>query len=223
MGGFKHSRRIIQGAGSKGSKQIEVQPFNPDGPFDSVSFLRKMKKKSSSRKRPSVAPIIPAFTLAAKIKRKLRAHLKALGFSKDKEGALLPPSDGKDVYRSIHQMHRQQKLSENSSFLEPSWEKYEQYFANGSEVDPYKIEASLELVESESWQGELFRLASLTWSVPVSAGYGRRMRFLVWDKSNGKLMGLIALADPVYNLSARDSEIGWSLANTSCGEAAPTQ
>jgi hypothetical protein len=174
-----------------------------------------MKKSGSPKLRRATVPIIPALTLAARIKRKLRAHLRALGFTKDKDGSLLPPSDAKDAYREIHHQHRLQRLKENSNFIGPSWGKFQQYFANGSEIDPEKIEASLELVESNSWQGELFRLASLTWSVPVSNGYGRRMRFLVWDKHNGKLMGLMALADPVYNLSARDKAVGWTLENRS--------
>jgi hypothetical protein len=57
----------------------------------------------------------------------------------------------------------------------------------------------------------LFRLATLTWSVPVSEGYGRRMRFLVWDDSIGRLMGVIALCDPVFNRNVRDSAIGWGV------------
>jgi hypothetical protein len=36
------------------------------------------------------------------------------------------------------------------------------------------------------------------------------MRFLVWDDSNGKLIGLIALGDPVFNLRVRDDLIGWT-------------
>ncbi len=44
----------------------------------------------------------------------------------------------------------------------------------------------------------------------VSQGYGRRMRFLIWDDSNGKLVGLLALADPVFNLAVRDQHIGWT-------------
>jgi hypothetical protein len=36
------------------------------------------------------------------------------------------------------------------------------------------------------------------------------MRFLVWDRHNDKLIGLIALGDPVFNLSVRDKYIGWS-------------
>jgi hypothetical protein len=59
--------------------------------------------------------------------------------------------------------------------------------------------------------GELFRFACLLWSVPVSRGYGRRMRFLVRDRSNGRLIGLFALNDPVFNLRARDEWIGWNV------------
>ena len=35
------------------------------------------------------------------------------------------------------------------------------------------------------------------------------MRYLVWDQHNEKLIGLIALGDPVFNLKARDDHIGW--------------
>jgi len=64
-------------------------------------------------------------------------------------------------------------------------------------------------VESGSDACDLFRIASLTWSVPVSQGYGRRIRFLVWDESVHKVIGIIALGDPVFNLGVRDQFIGW--------------
>jgi hypothetical protein len=51
---------------------------------------------------------------------------------------------------------------------------------------------------------------SLTWAVPVSHGFGRRLRYLVWDRHNGKLIGLMAIGDPVFNLSVRDKLIGWN-------------
>jgi hypothetical protein len=58
----------------------------------------------------------------------------------------------------------------------------------------------------------LFRYVRLHWSIPVSAGYGRRIRFLVFDESNGKLIGIFGLADPVYSLGPRDEWIGWDSA-----------
>lgn len=57
----------------------------------------------------------------------------------------------------------------------------------------------------------MFRIASLWWSVPVSRGFGRRFRVLIFDRSNGKLFGLLGLTDPVFNLRARDRWIGWNV------------
>jgi hypothetical protein len=51
----------------------------------------------------------------------------------------------------------------------------------------------------------LFRYASLHWSIPTSSGYGRRLRFLVEDAHNGKLIGLFGLCDPVFSVAARDA------------------
>ena len=69
----------------------------------------------------------------------------------------------------------------------------------------------MERVVAGTWQAHLFRLASLTWSVPVSNGFGRRLRYLVWDRYNDKLIGIIAIGDPVFNLSVRDTLIGWDV------------
>ena len=44
----------------------------------------------------------------------------------------------------------------------------------------------------------------------VSYTHLRRLRFLVYDNSTGKLMGLFGLGDPVFSLSARDQWIGWT-------------
>ena len=75
-------------------------------------------------------------------------------------------------------------------------------FAAGSDVDPEKIVPRLVEVESNSQDELLFRYAKLHWSIPVSSGYGRRLRFLVVDEQNEKLMGVIGLGDPVFGLSA---------------------
>lgn len=36
------------------------------------------------------------------------------------------------------------------------------------------------------------------------------MRYLVWDDYNDKLIGLIALGDPVFNMKSRDEFVGWN-------------
>jgi hypothetical protein len=41
------------------------------------------------------------------------------------------------------------------------------------------------------------------------------MRFLVWDEWVGKLIGIIALGDPVFNLRVRDEFVGWDASDRS--------
>jgi hypothetical protein len=152
---------------------------------------------------------LPAYETA--LKRRLRYHLDKLGFLKDADGSLSPSEATKAGVRRIHQAQRENKLRLERKFVSEQWAELKKYFASGKDVIPSRITPDLELIEAHTWQSDLFRLASLTWSVPVSQGYGRRMRFLIWDRSNDKLLGLIALGDPVFNLRVRDENIGWDV------------
>ena len=148
--------------------------------------------------------------LQRRIKWKLSRHLKYLGFKKCINGNLLPPNDKKKTIRSLHSVQRKELLTNEKVFLAEKYESLCAFFASGVDVIPQKISPRLELINSSSWQSDLFRIAGLTWSIPVSKGYGRRMRFLVWDDFNEKIMGIIALGDPVFNSRVRDEFIGWS-------------
>jgi len=147
---------------------------------------------------------------AARIKREIRKHLRSLGFTRDEHGELVPPQLEKATYRALHLPQRQERIDSERRFVDRAWPTLGQYFAEGREVDVERIRIRLELIRHSTWQSDLFRLACLLWSVPVSRGFGRRMRYLVWDDSNGKLVGIFALGDPVFNLRARDTEIGWT-------------
>jgi len=155
--------------------------------------------------------VIAAFTPEAILKRKIRAHLRKLGFHKGKNGALRPPSSSKDSVRALHAEQRKALLKAERDFVQRVFPKLKHCLAEGCDIDPARVTAELELIEARTWQSDLFRLASLSWSVPVSAGFGRRLRYLVWDRHNNKLMGIIALGDPVFNLRARDDTIGWDV------------
>ena len=145
----------------------------------------------------------------ANLKRKLRAHLRNLGFRKTEDGILQVSGNGKEIVRTLHRAQREERLKANRAFIAAKGDKLFGQFASGYEVNPAKISPVFERVSADTVQGDLFRLASLTWSVPVSNGFGRRMRYLVWDENNGKLLGLIAIGDPVFNLAVRDRLIGW--------------
>ena len=147
----------------------------------------------------------------ASLKKVFRRHLRSLGFQRAADGTLLPPGTGKEVVRGIHSAQRNERLTASQKFVADRLPSLLKYFASGCDVVPASITPKLQLVKSDTWEGDLFRLASLTWSVPVSNGFGRRLRFLVWDEYNGRLIGIIAIGDPVFNLSAPDNLIGWDV------------
>ncbi len=85
------------------------------------------------------------------------------------------------------------------------------YFASEKDIDVEKIKPRLIYFDSkDKLHNKIFSAATKSWSTPVSSGYGRRMRFLVWDDGNDKLIGIIGLCDPVIGLNVRDNYIGWN-------------
>jgi len=144
-----------------------------------------------------------------RLKRHIRDHFRKLGFTRDERGDLKLDNLSKDTYRAFHLPQRLDKLARNADFIEKNSASLIEHFADGVEIDPQNIKPRLEIVSAGTWQSDLFRFASLQWQIPVSDGYGRRMRFLVWDATNEKLIGLIALGDAVFNLAVRDQLVGW--------------
>lgn len=163
------------------------------------------------KKKQKEAKVIPGLTSEATLKRNIRGHLKKLGFTKDDKGELVAPMDTKDSIRLLHAMQRHDRLVQHKDFVAEQWPLLKKHLADGTDVSPAKVLPRLELVEASTWQSDLFRLVSLSWSVPVSMGFGRRLRYLVWDDTNGKLVGIMALGDPVFNLRTRDDSVGWTL------------
>ena len=149
-------------------------------------------------------------TREALLRHKVRGQLRSLGFHKSGDGTLETDGHDKGVVRSLHGPQRTDRIAANADFLARRADSLLPYFASGQDVDPRSIRPELERVYAGTWQADLFRLAALTWSVPVSNGFGRRLRYVVWDAHNGKLLGLIAIGDPVFNLSVRDTLIGWN-------------
>lgn len=145
----------------------------------------------------------------ARLKRRIREHFRKLGFERSVDGSLQTSSLDKDAYRAIHAHQRAKKLDSSRRWLTDNAPHLIQFFASGDEIDATKISPRLEPAPGGSPQGDLFRFAGLYWRIPISEGYGRRMRFVVWDEQNGKLIGLIALGDAVFNLHTRDALIGW--------------
>lgn len=128
----------------------------------------------------------------------------------DVKGQLTFNVRDKSSIRQIYAYRRAERISANREFLSLALPQVRGCFADGQELNPKGIRLQLIPVKSRTAEAMIFRLASLLWSIPVSAGFGRRLRYLVWDVTHDRLAGLIALGDPVFNLSVRDEFIGWS-------------
>lgn len=143
------------------------------------------------------------------MKRRLFASLREQGYVIDGDTISLPNKTTKDDFRDVQQHATRKILEKGEKAIRPHEKYLINYIANGNEIIPENIVPELILVRPRTKHELLFRYAALHWSIPISSGYGRRMRFLLMDKSNGKLIGIFALGDPVFGLKARDNWIGW--------------
>lgn len=140
----------------------------------------------------------------------IRRSLRAQGFRVKRGRVFFRQKRDK---RSIRNRHRKAVakrilLAEKALACTETW--LLSFIADGKEIDPERIEPVLHKVDAGTIESQLFRYACLHWSIPISEGYGRRLRYLIFDKSNGKLMGLFALGDPVFAIQSRDQWVGWS-------------
>ena len=142
------------------------------------------------------------------LRSEIQRHLEAIGLNGGRPQGVLE----KDAIRQIHRFHRKAAQQRIRRALGDKVDLFMEEIANGDEVDPANIRPELVEARSDARTGDLFRFASLLWSIPVSQGYGRRLRYLVRDRANGKLIGIFALGDPVFNLRVRDEWIGWNQA-----------
>ena len=90
-------------------------------------------------------------------------------------------------------------------------EKAKKFIAIPEDIDILKVKPYLVPVNQGNEHSRLWAYAISNWSIPVTTGYGRRLRFFVFDEQNDKLIGIIGLADPVIGLETRDiKSINWS-------------
>lgn len=143
------------------------------------------------------------------LRERVKKELESNGFGFSYGQIIKPKLENKEDIRRFHAPARADKYEKNKDFLEKKEEKLLTFFANGDEIEIEEFWPKLEVVKANTLQSDIFKYASLIWSVPVSQGFGRRVRFLVWDEYTGKLVGIFALGDPVFNLNCRDKWIGW--------------
>ena len=149
----------------------------------------------------------------ANLRKRIIRSLRDQGFVVQ-DGTIRPPAElSKDRTRGLHQTAVQHQIERRRAGLARKEQHLLGHIASGGDISPSEVRPRLVEVLPRSEEELLFRYTSLHWSIPVSSGYGRRLRFLVVDDYNGKLIGVIGLGDPVYSLRPRDTWIGWTSAD----------
>jgi hypothetical protein len=144
------------------------------------------------------------------LRRRLEETLLAQGFNTESSRRGCAHTFDKQTIRQLNRQAVAARKERARGGLERHEDKLIARFAEGNEVDPRHIRPRLVEVHKNTDEELLFRYAVLHWSIPVSAGYGRRLRFLVFDDNNDKLIGLFGLGDPVFAIGPRDNWVGWS-------------
>lgn len=147
---------------------------------------------------------------ASELRKKVILLLAKQGYVISNGKIVIPNFSDKSTIRAAHRVAVDHNIQRAKGGLYRYEDKLLQRIANGSEVSPTHFKPRLLEVQRNTEDELLFRYVRLHWSIPVSAGYGRRMRFLVIDEYNEKLVGIIGLGDPVFALEPRDRWIGWA-------------
>ena len=135
-----------------------------------------------------------------KLRRTIVRSFRSQGFQVRK-GCIEPPTGlTKNQLRELHATAVACKIEQARERLQSKESKLLRRLASGENIAPEQIRPRLVEVLPGSEDEILFRYACLHWSIPVSSGYGKRLRFLVVDDHNGKLMGLIGLGGPRIRL-----------------------
>lgn len=148
--------------------------------------------------------------LENKLRNMIVISLEKQGFIIQNGKIFLPDDLSKEKIRKMHNEAIACKIERAKKGLRRHENRLLSWLASGGEVVPEKIEPRLQPVLPRSEEELVFRYLSLHWSIPVSSGYGRRLRFLVIDNHTEKVIGLFGLGDPVFSLAARDHWVGWN-------------
>lgn len=145
----------------------------------------------------------------AALRYKVIENLINSGFSIEDDRILSVPQD-KEFFRKVHANAVAFLREKKRKFIEQCDEMFlEKFIINGTDLDIHNIRPVLSKIDGKL-DNALFNWIKLHWSIPISAGYGRRLRYVVYDRGNSAIMGIIGLADPVFALGDRDRYIGWT-------------
>jgi hypothetical protein len=189
-----------------------MKPIETAAPADRLEQWAGLLKRVDRRFRHSAEAEGNMAIDPARLRRTILRSLRNQGYEVRNGIIRMSGDPEKDFLRGLNQQAVSKKLAEAKPHLQRHETRLIEHIANGTEVDVHRLRPRVVAVRRDSDDELLFRYAALHWSIPVSSGYGRRLRFLVRDEYNGKLIGLFGLSDPVFSMHDRDRWIGWDSA-----------
>lgn len=137
------------------------------------------------------------------IKQQILQNLENYGIQWDEAQNKIIAEDFREIQR---------KLAERTNSKGQNYKsKVQNYLAQPTDIDISKVKPYVVSVNDTENHHRLWSYATSYWSVPVTTGYGRRIRYFVFDQQNDKLIGIVGLCDPVIGLGIRDiNSIGWT-------------
>jgi hypothetical protein len=154
----------------------------------------------NNEQAPTLNAIKP-YLLTESEKAKLKESI--INLSEQFKEAII--SGDKDYLRELHIASKNFVSGHSYLNIWKLYNKYSKRFINGKKLSPKKIKVSLKFVEAKSEWDDIFKLVRYTWSMPYSRGYGRRMRFVVYDEYHESVIGILGFQSPPVDLACRDS------------------
>lgn len=152
-------------------------------------------------------PTLTQTTLKYEVTKVLRKQ----GYRVKPNGVFVLRQDTKEAKRKVHDLAKAERITKREDFIFEKKGLAERHLVNGKNLEIKKISPQIIEVEAGTEQEDLFKWWNLIWwSVPYERGYGRQMRFIIWDKYHNTPIGLIGLQSPILSWSVRDDYLGIS-------------
>ncbi len=129
----------------------------------------------------------------------LREQIVAACIAMDKAVA----TGDKDQLRAMHIGAKQ--LTQQREKANALFRRHLNHFKLGAQIDPAKIDPVLMPAQTIGLWSELFFVTRSMWSMPYNKGYGRRLRYVVYDQHHESVIGIIGLQSPPADLGVRDA------------------
>lgn len=110
----------------------------------------------------------------------------------------------KGYLRALHLEAKKASAGTSFAIAQALFNKHKAKFREGREIDPAKINPVLRIAADYNEWSELFFVVRSLWSMPYNKGYGRRLRFVIFDEHHQGVIGIVGLQSPPADLAVRD-------------------